>query len=92
MKVVFSLAISEQTWHTVVTGAHQGWECVLICESSYFHRKEGPKMPEGILNRNSKSFLGSKHEIPTEVRDVCLFDYPGAECGTTLFTSFNQWL
>lgn len=92
MKVDCSLVISEWTWQAVVTRACWGWECSLMCESSYFYRKEEPKMPESTLNSNSKTFLRNKHEIPTEVRVVCIFDYLGAERGPKLFVSFNQCL
>lgn len=73
MKVAFPLGIREQTWQAAVTGALWGWEFSMMHESSYSYRKGESKMSEGILNSNSKSFLGKKHEIPAEVRVVCVF-------------------
>lgn len=87
-----SPVISEWTWQAVVTGAGQGCDCSLMCESPYSDREEVPKMSEYTLHNKSKSFLGSKHEIPTEGKVLWAFDYPGSEYSPRLSVSLKQWL
>lgn len=92
MEVDCSLVISEGTWQAVATGPHQGWDCSLMHESLYSDREEVPKMSEDILHNKSKSFLSSKHEIPTKGRVLWVNNYPGAAYSPRLSISLNQWL
>ncbi|KAJ7401184.1 hypothetical protein BTVI_98397 [Pitangus sulphuratus] len=61
-----------------------------LIQTLCFLGKEVPKMSEDILHSMSKSFLGTKNEIPTEVKVVCVFDYPGVECSPRLSLIANN--
>lgn len=90
MEVDCSLVICGGTWQAVVTGARQGWDCSLMCESPYSDRGKVPKMAEDILHDKPKYFLGSKHKIPTEDRILWVYDYPGSARSPRPSISLNQ--